>query len=112
MLFEWVFEIMKDRKEYLSRLYQEQKVERREKNLEAVKRYNEREMKKDPEGFKERKREINKVAAKKYYEKKRANMTPEELEEIRRKNRERVAAIRAKKKLEKLNAEKSEKSEK
>lgn len=51
----------------------------------------------DPE-FREKRREQNRENMRRTYTKKRAEMTPEELEEYRRKTRERVARIRAEKK--------------
>jgi hypothetical protein len=55
----------------------------------------------DPE-FMERLRESNRKSTHNLYVKKRAAMTEEELEEYRKKTRERIAKYRAKKKAEKL----------
>lgn len=72
--------------------------ERHKQVYEAVKRYQER--KKDDPEFWEKARAASAKSMRKSYAKKRAEMTPEELEEYRRKTRERVRAIRAKKKAE------------
>jgi len=77
--------------------------ERREQNRDAAKRYRDRN--KDNPEYLERTREHARVSMKKSYAKKRAAMTEEELEEYRRKTRERVARIRARKKAEKLSLE-------
>jgi len=101
--WDWMVNIMdeiKDRTEYYAQWYQDHKEEVRPRNLEAVKKYREKKMKEDPEGFLERKRETEKKSSKKYYAKKRAEMTPEEIEERRRRNRESMRALRAKRKLE------------
>jgi hypothetical protein len=82
--------------------------ERKEQNRIAAKKYYATH-KDDPE-FKERKMEATRKSVKKSYAKKRAAMTEEELEEYRRKTRERIAIYRAKKKAEKLAAEGKEKS--
>lgn len=74
---------------------------RKELDRKASKAYYDR-MKDDPE-FMERKRDQNRAGAARSYAKKRAEMTPEELEEYRRKTRERVARIRAAKKAAKEN---------
>ena len=74
--------------------------ERKEQNRIAAKKYYATH-KDDPE-FKERKMEATRKSVKKSYRKKRAAMTEEELEEFRRKTRERVAKYREKKKAEKL----------
>ena len=87
-------------KEYKRKWEAEHKEIRRMQNREAVKRYTEKKLAEDEEGFRAYHNEIARATAKKSYAKKRASMTPEELEEYRRKTRERVAAIRKKKKAE------------
>ena len=74
----------------------------RKENKEAVKRYRDRKYEEDPEGFREYRNASARESMKRSYAKKRAAMTEEELEEYRRVTRERVAAIRAKKKAERL----------
>lgn len=74
--------------------------ERKAQNRIAAKKYRDKKMK-NPE-YVENERERVKEAVKKSYRKKRAAMTEEELEEFRRKTRERVAKYREKKKAEKL----------
>lgn len=74
--------------------------ERGEQNRRAALKY--REKNKDNPEFMERLRETNRKSRVKRYHEKRAAMTEEELEEYRRKTRERVAKIRARKKAEKL----------
>ena len=85
-------------KEYKRQWEAEHKEQRRSQNLEAVKRYQERKMQEDPEGFREYRNAAARKSMKKSYAKKRAEMTWEELEDYRRKTRERVARIRAEKK--------------
>lgn len=91
-------------KEYMAKWYNQKKKdpEFRAKRQEAVDRYRQRKAEEDPEGFREYRREIQNRSSRNVYNRKRAAMTEEELEEYRRKTRERVAAIRAKKKAEKL----------
>lgn len=84
--------------------------ERREQNRDAAKRYRDRN--KDNPEYLERTREHARASMKKSYAKKRAAMTEEELEEFRRKTRERVAKYREKKKTEKLAAEAAEAAKK
>jgi hypothetical protein len=74
--------------------------ERSEQNRRAALRY--REKNKDNPEFMERLRETNRKSRVKRYHEKRAAMTEEELEEYRKKTRERIAKYRAKKKAEKL----------
>lgn len=101
-LFDWMVDRMEklteNMKEYKRQWEAAHKEQRREQNLEAVKRYRERKMQDDPDGFREHRNAIARESMKKTYAKKRAAMTPEELEEYRRKTRERVARIRAAKK--------------
>lgn len=96
-------------KEYKRKWEAEHKELRRKQNLAAVKRYQEKLRNEDEEGFRAKRNEIAKKSAKKSYAKKRAEMTPEELEEYRRKTRERVARIRAAKKAAAQQANESEK---
>ena len=104
----WVIDMLKDgvdaTKEYMAQWYQSKKSdpEFRAKRQEAVDRYRQRKTEEDPEGFKEYRREIQNRSSRNVYARKRAAMTEEELEEYRRKTRERVARIRARKKAEKL----------
>ena len=91
-------------KEYMAQYFQSRKNEPefKARRNEASKRYHDKKMAEDPEGFRETLRETNRKSMKKQYAKKRAAMTEEELEEYRRVTRERVAAIRARKKAAKL----------
>lgn len=104
--WDWMVDAMEklteSMKEYKARWFQEHKndPEFREKRAEAVKRYQERKMQEDPEGFLEIRREIKRQSMRRHYVK-RADMTEEELEEERRKTRERVAKYRERKKIEK-----------
>ena len=107
----WVIDMLKDgvdaTKEYMAQWYQSKKndPEFRAKRQEAVDRYRQRKAEEDPEGFKEYRREIQNRSSRNVYARKRAAMTEEELEEYRKKTRERIAKYRAKKKAEKLAAE-------
>ena len=106
-IWDWVVDTMtkltENMKEYKAKWFQEHKddPEFRKKRQEASDRYHARKMAEDPEGFRETLRETNRKSMKKQYAKKRAAMTEEELEEYRRKTRERVAKYRERKKLEK-----------
>ena len=101
-LWDWMVEKMENltenMKEYKRRWEAEHKEKRRSQNLEAVRRYQEKKIQEDPEAFREYRNAASRESMKKSYAKKRAAMTPEELEEYRRKTRERVARIRAEKK--------------
>lgn len=66
-----------------------------------------RERNKDNLDYIERERETSRRTSARNYAKKRAEMTPEELEEYRKKTRERIAALRKKKKEEALAAQQS-----
>ena len=100
-------------KEYMAQWYKKNKddPEFKAKRYEAIDRYRDKKMKEDPEGFKEYRKEINNKAQKKYAARKRAEMTEEELEEYRKKTRERIAKYRAKKKAERLAQLEEEKKE-
>ena len=74
---------------------------KKEIDAKAHKKYMQKKRETDPE-FMERLRASNRKSTHNLYVKKRAAMTEEELEEYRRKTRERVAKIRARKKAEKL----------
>lgn len=103
-LWDWMVEKMENltenMKEYKRRWEAEHKEKRRSQNLEAVKRYQEKLRSEDEEGFKAKHNEIAKASAKKRYAEKKAQMTPEELEEQRRKNAEKMRKYREKKRLQ------------
>lgn len=99
-MWEWMVAFVTDRSEYYSKWYQEHKENVKGRNLEAVRRYQEKKINEDPDGYLEKKREVGKKASKKYYAKKRSEMTPEEIEERRRITREKMREIRARRKLE------------
>lgn len=99
-IVKWVKDMTKKSTEAVREWTKRNPERRKEQNRKAaLKYYNNN--KDDPE-FRERVRENNKESMKRAYHKKRAAMTEEELEEYRRVTRERIAAIRAKKKAEKL----------
>lgn len=79
----------------------------KETNRKAVRKYYAKK-KNDPE-YMQKKREGSAKYMRDTYKKKRSEMTEEELEEYRRVTRERVRAIRAKKKAEKLALEQASK---
>lgn len=75
----------------------------KETNRKAVRKYYAK-MRNDPE-YVQKRRDANAENMRNSYNKKRSEMTEEELEEYRRVTRERVRAIRARKKAEKLQQE-------
>ena len=98
-LWGWVMSELKTSTERVRKWRAMNEERKKELSRKSSKAYRERH-KDDPEYIK-RERETSRRSSAKYDAKKRAAMTPEELEEFRRKTRERVAAIRAQKKLEK-----------
>ena len=97
---KWVKDMAKNSTEAVREWTKKNPERRKEQNRKAAARYAEKN-KDNPEYIK-RRHEIDNRSKKKAYYAKRASMTEEELEEYRRVTRERVAAIRAKKKAERL----------
>lgn len=81
---------------------------KKEIDAKAHKKYMQKKRETDPE-FMERLKASNRKSTHNLYVKKRAAMTEEELEEYRKKTRERIAKYREKKKAEKLALEAAEK---
>ena len=90
-------------KEYQSKWYQDHKDDpkRKAQTYKAHRTYLKKKEETDPE-WTERRKAYKRADQKKRAAKQRAAMTEEELNEYRRKERERIAAYRAKKKAEKL----------
>lgn len=96
VVFDWVFE-MAEKSTKRVRKWRAMNQERmRELSRKSSAAYRDRH-KDDPEFLEKRREQARKSAVKRYAEK-RAEMTPEEIEEYRRKTRERVAKSRAAKK--------------
>ena len=108
MIWEWVIDMAEKSTERVRKwrgMNQERMKELSRKSSAAY-----RERNKDNPEFIERERATSRRTSARNYAKKRAAMTPEELEEYRRKTRERVARIRAAKKAEKQASQEKEKS--
>ena len=95
-IWDWMIDMAKKSTEAVYKWSQENRERRKAMTNKAVRKY--REVHKDDPEYLERKRKTDRKSSKKYYHKTMASMTPEELEEHRRKVRERVAACRARKK--------------
>ena len=95
VVFDWVFDMAEKSTERVRRWRAMNEDRKKEINRKAAKTYYDKN-KDDPE-FMNRRREQKAEWARKNYQP-AAEMTPEELEEHRRKNRERMAAYRAAKK--------------
>ena len=101
IVWDWMIDMAEKSTERV-RKWREMNQERmRELSRKSSAAYRERN--KDNPEFIERERATSRRSSAKNYAKKRAEMTPEELEEYRRKTRERVARIRAAKKATKEN---------
>lgn len=96
MIWGWVIDMTEKSTERVRKWRQMNQEKTRELNRQAALRYIEKN-KNDPE-FIEHRKQLNRESMRRTYARKRAEMTPEELEEYRRKTRERVARIRAAKK--------------
>ena len=96
VVFDWVFEMAEKSTERVRKWRAMNQERMRELSRKSSAAYRERN--KDNPEYIEREREASRKTSAKNYAKKRAEMTPEELEEYRRKTRERVARIRAEKK--------------
>lgn len=98
-MWEWVY-IMAEKSTERVRKWRAMNDERKkELDRKASKAYWDRN--KDDQEFRDRKREQARRSAINRYPAKRAAMTPEQLEEYRRKNRERMRARRAAEKVQK-----------
>lgn len=98
-MWEWVY-IMSEKSTERVRKWRIMNEERKkELDRKASKAYWDRN--KDNQEFRDRKREQARRSAINRYPAKRAAMTPEQLEEVRRKNRERMRARRAAEKAQK-----------
>lgn len=95
-VFDWMFNMAEKSTERVRKWRAMNQERMRELSRKSSAAYRERN--KDNPEFIERERESSRRTSATYYAKKRAEMTPEELEEYRRKTRERVARIRAEKK--------------
>ena len=107
-MFDWMIDMAGKSTERVRKWRAMNQERMRELSRKSSKAYRERN--KDNPEFIEREREASRRTSATYYAKKRAEMTPEELEEYRRKTRERVARIRAAKKLAKQAAQAQEAS--
>lgn len=96
MVLEWVLDMTEKSTERVRKWRAMNQERMRELSRKSSAAYRERN--KDNPEFIERERATSRRSSAKNYAKKRASMTPEELEEYRRKTRERVARIRAAKK--------------
>ena len=106
-IWDWVCEMAEKSTERVREWRKMNQERTKELNRQAALRYIEKN-KDDPE-FIEHRKQLNRESMRRTYAKKRAEMTPEELEEYRRKTRERVARIRAAKKAAAQQANESEK---
>lgn len=110
MAWNWIVRMIMDKadelREYKRKWEAEHKEKRREQNIEAVKRYEERKMAEDPEGFLEYRREIKRRSAKKRYHETKDTRTEEEIERRRAQKREWARKNREKKRAEKASKEK------
>lgn len=101
IVWDWMIDMAEKSTERVRKWRQMNQEKTKELNRQSSLRYIEKN-KDDPE-FVEHRRKLNRESMRRTYAKKRAEMTPEELEEYRRKTRERVARIRAAKKAAKEN---------
>lgn len=102
MIWEWVIDMTEKSTERVRKWRQMNQERMRELSRKSSAAYRERN--KDNPEFIERERAASRRSSARNYAKKRAEMTPEELDEYRRKTRERVARIRAAKKAAKEKA--------
>lgn len=106
--WDWVVDMAEKSTERVREWRRMNQERTKELSRKSSKAYRERH--KDEPEFIKRERETSRRTSARNYAKKRAEMTPEELEEYRRKTRERVARIRAAKKAQD-NAEKEKNNE-